>query len=51
VKTDEKIDNELILNSNYTNFNPSDAVAIDTRCYTISLTDKISKVNLTKYID
>ena len=49
VKTDEKIDDELILNPDYTDFNFNDAVAIDTVAHTINEFDRIAMKNMETY--
>ena len=51
VKTDEKIDDELILNPNYTDFSYSDCVAIDTMTYSIAPVDRIALRNTERYLE
>lgn len=50
VKTDEKIDDELILNPNYLDFNFNDSVAIDTVACCINEFDRIGLKNMEKYL-
>ena len=51
VKTNEKIDDELIENPNYLDFNYNDAVAIDTVTYCINELDRIGIKNMERYLD
>lgn len=50
VKTDEKIDDELIENPNYLDFNYNDAVAIDTVAFCINELDRIGIKNMERYL-
>jgi len=51
VKTDEKIDDELILNPNYLDFNFNDSVAIDTVACCINHMDRIAMKNMERYLE
>jgi len=51
VKTDEKIDDDLILNPNYLDFNFNDSVAIDTVACCINELDWIGLKNMERYLD
>ena len=49
VKTDEKIDDDLLLEPNYTDLNFNDSVAIDTVCHWIDESDRYGKKGAEKY--
>jgi hypothetical protein len=51
LKTDEKIDDELLLNPNYTDFNFNDSVAIDTVCRCINEFDRVGMKNMERYLE
>ena len=51
VKTNEKIDDDLIENPNYLDFNYNDAVAIDTVACCINELDRIGMKNMEWYLD
>jgi len=51
VKTDEKIDDDLILNPDYLDFNFNDSVAIDTSVCCINEMDRIGLKNMEWYLD
>lgn len=50
VKTDEKIDDELLLEPNYTDLNFNDSVAIDTICHCIDETNRYGQKGAEKYL-
>jgi hypothetical protein len=50
VKTDEKIDDELLLEPNYTDLNFEDSVAIDTTCHCLDESNRYGKAGAEKYL-
>lgn len=50
VKTDEKIDDDLLMEPNYTDLNFNDSVAIDTQVRCIDETNRYGKVGTEKYL-